>query len=128
MIVDYKLLKSDEIPSKGILTVLEQIPGHVKIEDQTKYLLEKSYWKSYNIAFYPEIFEKIGGSDMVELYGSYFSHEKTHRSKIIDRDHAKIKDFDTFMKLMRYNDFENDPLSKIDACTPAANSIGTEIF
>ena len=125
MIVDYKTLELDEIPTEGVLTVLEQIPGLVVIEDQTKYLLEKSYWKSYNLPFYPEIFELIGASGMVEKYGSYFSHEQTPRSLIIDRDHVKIKDFDTFMEVIRYNDFENDPLSTIENCSPSANSAAT---
>ena len=122
MIVDYKLLELDEIPAEGVLTVLEQIPGWVKIEDQTKHLIEKTYWKSYNVAFYPEIFEKIGGLDMVDKYGSDFSHQNTSRSKIFDRDHVKIKNFDSLMKLMRYNDFENDPLSKLETCRPSANA------
>ena len=122
MIIDYKLLELDDIPVEGVLTVLEQIPGWFKIEDQTKHLIEKTYWKSYNVAFYPEIFETIGGSDMVDKYGSYFSHQNTTRSKMFDRDHVKIKNFDSLMKLMRYNDFENDPLTKLETCRPSANA------
>ena len=122
MIIDYKLLELDDIPAEGVLTVLEQIPGWVKIEDQTKHLIEKTYWKSYNVAFYPEIFETIGGSDMVDKYGSFFSHQNTSRSTIFDREHVKIKNFDSLMKLMRYNDFENDPLSKLENCRPSANA------
>ena len=60
MIVDYKKLEETEIPTEGILTVLEQLPGIVIIQDQTKLLLQKTYWKSFNRAFYPEIFQLSG--------------------------------------------------------------------
>ena len=39
-----------------------------------------------------------------------------------NRAHVKIKNFDSLMKLMRYNDFENDPLSKLENCRPSANA------
>ena len=46
-------------------------------------------------------------------FGDWFSYDKTPRSMIIDRDHAKVKDLDSLMKLMRYNDFKNDPAAHI---------------
>ena len=64
MIIDYKKLAMKEIPTEGVLTVLEQIPGLVVIEDQTKLLLTRGYWKSYNRAFYPEIFQKTGQREL----------------------------------------------------------------
>ena len=41
MVVDYKKLAMEEIPTEGVLTVLEQIPNLVVIEDQTKLLLTR---------------------------------------------------------------------------------------
>ena len=41
MVVDYKKLEMEEIPTEGVLTVLEQIPGSVTIEDQTILLLKR---------------------------------------------------------------------------------------
>ena len=41
MVVDYKKLEIEEIPTEGVLTVLEQIPGSVTIEDQTILLLNR---------------------------------------------------------------------------------------
>ena len=41
MVVDYKKLEMEEIPTEGVLTVLEQIPGSVTIEDQTILLLNR---------------------------------------------------------------------------------------
>ena len=41
MVVDYKKLEMEEIPTEGVLTVLEQIPGSVTIKDQTILLLKR---------------------------------------------------------------------------------------
>ena len=125
MIVDYKKLEMPEIPTEGVLTVLEQLPGIIVIEDQTKVLLQRTYWKSYNRAFYPEIFELSGAPELVSKYGDWFTYDKTPRSLITDRDHGTIQDLDSFMKFMRYNDFKNDPLAKIEGCQPLAHPAGS---
>ena len=44
------------------LWVLEQIPGHVVAADQTSVLNSQGYWPSYNIPFYPEIYNLSGRS------------------------------------------------------------------
>ena len=81
--------------------MLEQLPGLVVAEDQTKLLKDRGYWKSYNRAFYRDIFEISGAPDMVEKYGDWFTYDKTPRSMIIDRDHGNITDMDSFIKFMR---------------------------
>jgi hypothetical protein len=119
MIVDYnKLEDNTEELQDGVFTVLEQLPGKFIVQDQTEVLRNRTYWKSYNRAFYPEIFELSGAQEKVDKYGDWFTHDKTPRSKIIDRDHGKIKDLESFMSFMRYNDFENDPLAKVSGCDP----------
>ena len=50
MIIDYKLFYPGEPLRKGLLTVLEQIPGQVYWEDKTDTLVTQTYWPSYNIA------------------------------------------------------------------------------
>lgn len=125
MILDYKKLDEEEIPTEDILTVVEQLPGIVIIGDQTKLLLQRGYWKSYNRAFYPEIFQLSGAPDLEEKYGPWFNYENTPRSKIIDREHVKIKDLESFMKVMRYNDFQNDPQATIKGCGPLPNPAGS---
>ena len=39
MVVDYKKLDEEEIPTESVLTVLEQLPHMVVIHDETKTLL-----------------------------------------------------------------------------------------
>ena len=54
---------------------------------------------------------------LVDRYGDWFSYDKTPRALIFKRDHKKVRDMGSLIKLMRYNDFKNDPLSKCN-CTP----------
>ncbi|ELU15812.1 hypothetical protein CAPTEDRAFT_183314 [Capitella teleta] len=117
MIVDYNKFTPGSPPHNGFLHVLEQIPGMIVHDDQTKHLINATYWSSYNTAFYPEIFNASGGPEQVAKYGDWFSYERTPRALIFKRDHSKVTDMESMTKLMRYNDFKNDPLSKCK-CTP----------
>ena len=67
----------------------------------------------------------LGAPPFVKQYGSWFSYNETARSLIIDREQSKIKDLDSFMSVMRYNDFENDPLASIQGCGPVPNPAGS---
>ena len=66
MIIDFKLFKTGEQLPYGLLYVIEQIPGLVVYGDQTE-TLKRGYWPSYNVAFYPEIYEKSGCKHAFEL-------------------------------------------------------------
>merc|ERR1719163_2731746 len=41
--------------TKGLLTVLEEVPGLVHHEDMTSYLTKHKYWPSYNVPFFDDI-------------------------------------------------------------------------
>jgi len=90
-------------------------------------LKSQGYWASYNIPYFKDIFEASGSPGMVKKYGDFYSYENGARSKIFARDQSKVEDLDSMMKLMRYNDFQNDPLSRCN-CTPpysAENAISS---
>jgi hypothetical protein len=118
MIVDYNLFTPGASwLNDGLLYVLEQIPGMIMKKDVTEVLRNQSYWPSYNIAYFKEIFNASGGPEMVAKYGDWFTYERSPRANIFRRDHHKVVDVDSFLQLMRYNDYTNDPLSKCE-CTP----------
>ncbi|KAK2850385.1 hypothetical protein Q7C36_009168 [Tachysurus vachellii] len=122
MIVDYKgFIPGKPSLKKGLLTVLEQIPGMIQAADKTEELYNTSYWASYNIAYFDEVFNASGGQDLVKKYGLWFSFSDNPRAKIFRRNQSLITDMESMMRLMRYNDFKNDPLSKCDGCIPAQN-------
>jgi hypothetical protein len=49
MIVDMKQFYPSEPLRKGLLTILEQLPGKIVWEDKTDVLERDTYWASYNI-------------------------------------------------------------------------------
>ncbi|CAH1802558.1 unnamed protein product [Owenia fusiformis] len=118
MVLDYsKFTRGQPLPDTGLLYVLEQLPGYVEYDDVTHVLKNHTYWASYNVPFFPKIYKMSGLEPMVKKYGDWFTHDKTARANIFRRDHHNVKDVDSMTKLMRYNNFKDDPLSKCN-CTP----------
>lgn len=54
---------------------------------------------------------------MEEKYGEFFSYTRNARARLFRRDHATVVDVPSLQRLMRYNDYRHDPLSRCD-CTP----------
>ncbi|XP_035209140.1 putative phospholipase B-like 2 isoform X2 [Stegodyphus dumicola] len=117
MIVDYKKFLPGKPLEDGLLWVLEQLPGYIHSKDVTKILKEERYWASYNIPYFSDIYN-LSGSYINQLkYGDSVSYEKAPRALIFRRDQGKVSDVSSMTKLMRYNDYKNDPLSRCN-CTP----------
>jgi hypothetical protein len=128
MIVDYNKFSAGSSPDSGTLYVLEQMPGLIVFDDQTNFLKIHRNWVSYNIPFYTSISELAGYPAMVEQYGDYYSYENCSRAQIFRRDHDYVTNETTMARLMRYNDYLNDPLSVCEGCDPpysATNSISS---
>ncbi|XP_068167042.1 putative phospholipase B-like 2 [Antennarius striatus] len=122
MIVDYNHFTPGKTDiTEDLFVVLEQIPGLIVYTDKTQELLKKGYWASYNIPYYVEIFNASGCNELVEKYGSWFSLEQNPRAQIFRRNQTAIKDVDSMIRLMRYNNFKEDPLSRCESCDPPAN-------
>ncbi|KAF8794204.1 putative phospholipase B-like 2 [Argiope bruennichi] len=117
MILDYKKFQPGKPLEDGLLWVLEQLPGYVRTDDVTDVLRRQTYWPSYNIAYFKDIFHLSGAQAKVDKYGNFFTHDKAPRALIFRRDHSKVEDIPSMIKLMRYNDYTNDPFSRCD-CTP----------
>ena len=117
MIVDYKQFLAGEPLKDGLLTVLEQLPGQTVWTDRTDVLRAQSYWSSYNIPYYPEVYNISGAYDAFIKYGSFFSYEYSPRASIFRRDQNKVVDMDSMIRMMRYNNFTKDPLSSCE-CNP----------
>ncbi|XP_039094570.1 putative phospholipase B-like 2 [Hyaena hyaena] len=123
MIVDYKaFVPGGPSPRRRVLTVLEQIPGMVVVADKTSELYEKTYWASYNIPYFERVFNASGMQALVAQYGDWFSYDGSPRAQIFRRNQSLVRDLDSMIRLMRYNDFLHDPLSLCKACRPQANA------
>jgi hypothetical protein len=118
MVVDYKRFKPySASPVPGLFYLLEQIPGTIEYQDLTNLLYSNSYFGSYNVAYFPDIFNKSGMPALVKQYGDWFTYDKNPRALIFKRDVGGVKDLTSMTKLMRYNNFQHDPLSQCN-CTP----------
>ena len=51
--------------------------------------------------YFPYIFNMSGARANVEKFGSWFSYEAAPRAQMFKRDHGKVVDMDSMMKLMR---------------------------
>ena len=52
-------------------------------------------------SYFPEIFNASGVPPLVAKYGDWFSYEHSPRAEIFRRDHRKVTNEDSMMKLMR---------------------------
>jgi hypothetical protein len=125
MIIDYKKYKKSTKLSdleENLFWVLEQMPGLIRAADLTHVLRKQGYWASYNIPYFEDLFNISGNKYMAQKYGPFYSYNYTARAKIFRRDHSKLTDLKSMYKLMRYNDFRNDPLSQCSVykqtCSP----------
>jgi hypothetical protein len=72
MIVNYGAFQpGSPIRNKSLLHVLEQMPGYVVHDDLTTHLVNQTYWASYNIPFFPFIFNISGSRKMEKKFGEW---------------------------------------------------------
>ncbi|NXW56764.1 PLBLB protein, partial [Eurystomus gularis] len=123
MVVDYKTFTPGRAsPPQGLLTVLEQIPGLVVVADQTELLYQQGYWASYNLPYFEEIFNASGTLELVKKYGDWFTYDKNPRAQIFRRNQTLVHDLDSMVRLMRSNNYLQDPLSRCRGCDPPQNA------
>ncbi|KAM7034381.1 putative phospholipase B-like 2 [Acridotheres tristis] len=123
MVVDYNAFTPGRAsPAPGMLTVLEQIPGLVVVADQTELLYQQGYWASYNVPFFEEIFNASGNLELVKKYGDWFTYDKNPRAQIFRRNQTQVQDLDSMIRLMRSNNYLQDPLSRCRGCDPPQNA------
>lgn len=112
--VDYNLFKPGKSLVPGTLWIGEQIPGMFMTKDVTT-TLSYGYWPSYNVPYFPEIYNLSGFSQQPN-YNDFFSYSLCPRAKIFRRDHHKVVDVPSMQRMIRYNDWQNDPFSQGNPC------------
>ena len=94
MVIDYTKFKPGKVlPKKGLLWILEQLPGHIHMEDLTHVLTSQTYWPSYNTPYYKDIFNLSGSPANVAKFGDWFTYDKTPRALIFKRDQRYLNIF-----------------------------------
>ena len=97
---------------KGLLTVLEEIPGLVHWQDMTAYLNRHHYWPSYNVPYFNDIRALNGDTN-----GSWTT---APRAKLFKKFEPEVNTIESFQHLLRWNDYQaplgtqcTQPLSQI---------------
>jgi hypothetical protein len=111
IIVDYKLFTPGQPLKDNTLWIIEQAPGFCEAADVTNTLRSQNYWPSYNIPYFSDMYVVTGNQAAYDKYGDVWSYQNTPRAQIFRRDQSSVKDVATLQRLMRSNDFKNDPLS-----------------
>ncbi len=117
MVLDMKLFE----PGRGVtspdnsnfLWIIELAPGIAVANDVTKVMLESNhgYWPSYNIPYDEKVYFVSGFQTAYETYGDSYSYSKCSRAQIFARNQTDANSFENVRSLLRYNDFQNDPIS-----------------
>ncbi|KAF8067359.1 Acsf3 [Scenedesmus sp. PABB004] len=120
MVVDLKRFEPRQQLRDGLLWVVEQLPGMVEAADMTQ-VLARGHWPSYNVAFFPAIYAAAGYPDLVNATRAkgkaydqparWLMYQVSPRASIFRRDQAGVADLDGMARVMRYNDWQADPLS-----------------
>ena len=115
-------INKKDIKDKALM-IIEQIPQYTESKDVTQYL-RKGYWPSYNIPYSKNIFEISGFVETIkekpDLYDSY-DYSGSNRPKIFRREQSNINSTEDFKKMMRYNKYEEDPSSQMNAAWTIAS-------
>lgn len=122
MVLDYNRVLPGQPPLDGAFWIFEQIPGGGEAADMTWWLRREGYWASYNIPYFPAIYEACGYPAKVEEWEpKAMSWHDAARAQIFRRDHGKVVDLASMARMMRYNDYQHDPISACN-CTPPYTS------
>jgi len=115
MVIDTNKFQQGQQLQPGALYILEQIPGYTESADVTD-RLALGYWPSYNVPYFPYIYEVSGFAYYAQKYGAFFSYQSNPRAEIFRRDSYKVDSVEAMQRIMRYNDYPHDPLSHDIAC------------
>lgn len=89
--------------SKGLLALVEQVPGRTHSADLSDAFLEQGYWATYGLPFFKDIAEITHIDKMQEQYGNIFSETESPRAMLFKRGHQNATTLDSIISLMRQN-------------------------
>ena len=82
--------------------VAEQMVTNFEYADMTDTLSTDRYWASYNNVYFPDLRDLSGEEAMVQKKGpELYSWKNSSRARIFARDHVKVVDLPSMIKMMR---------------------------
>ncbi|KAF4673853.1 phospholipase B domain containing [Perkinsus chesapeaki] len=112
-VVDFKRFTPRKELKKGLLWVIESVPGLTVGKDMTE-VLKWGYWGSYNAPYFPEVRKATKYEYWYNISGmDKFSFSLTTRGKVLRRDSheaTKTSEVMDLAQLIRRNRYKTDPL------------------
>jgi hypothetical protein len=109
VVIDYDVLgkMNSGGSSEGLVYLVEEVPGDIFVDDISNVIKEKTYFGSFNIAYFPQS-SRILGMDNFQV--DFYSAENDPRKYILDKLQSTINDVESFKKVIQYNGYKNpDP-------------------
>lgn len=94
------------------LVIGSQLPGFYQNQDVTGHINKYGYWPSYNVPYLKDAWVLAGYQVMAEHYGNSYTWDMAPRAQVFRQREESATDMATLKKLMRYNDFQHDPIAK----------------
>lgn len=88
---------------KGLLMLIEQVPGRTHSADLTDIFLEQGYWAIYGLPFFKDVAELTHITKMEEKYGNLFSETESPRAVMFKNGYKNATSLESIIKLMRQN-------------------------
>lgn len=125
MVLDMNLFEpGNSMPKANLFTVLEEIPGDVMYQDMSQSLYKSTYWASYNIPFFDEIYIESGNKaacDAGSVSGNYGNcYDSCPRANIFRSRYDSVLSLSDMQNMINYNDWQTDPNSLGDPCNAIA--------
>ncbi|CAH0715655.1 unnamed protein product, partial [Brenthis ino] len=109
---------------KGLLWLIEQIPGRTHSADLSDAFLEKTYWATFGLPFFVDIANDTHVLKMEEMYGRIFSESTSLRATLFQDGYKNATTLESIIKLMRKNNItaETNTSDSVD-CNDDENCI-----
>ncbi len=115
MVVDNKQFTPHSPPRANTLWILSQFPGGVRTLDATPVLTRIGFWPSYNIPYFPDVWELLGYGELVKQHGEngayLWAYTGSFRNLIFTRDAPHVVDIKGMQAIIQENAWQTDPLS-----------------
>lgn len=119
MIIDLNRFTPGKQPITGFLTILEEIPGSIHIQDVSDIVRNSGYWASYNQPFFTDISLLSGNSAECDM-DEHYCYSTNPRANIFRTRQSSVHDITDLKHILSYNQFQSDLLSEGDPCNAIA--------
>lgn len=94
--------------AKGLLWLIEQIPGRTHSADLSDAFLEKTFWATYGLPFFVDIANDTHVLKMEEKYGKVFSESTSPRALMFQEGYKNATTLEAIITLMRKNNLTSN--------------------